>query len=65
MAQRTSEIIFKDLVELYEEHNAKLVLVICAIALSKLMGRENWKSFIKQSLNDPAFKKLIDGGIHD
>lgn len=59
MAQRTSDIIFKDLVDLYELHNAKLVLAICAIALSKLMGRENWKSYLQQTFNDPEFKKLI------
>lgn len=65
MAQRTSEIIFNDLIELFQKYNAKIVFAFCAIALSKLMGRENWKSYLGQSLKDPEFKKLLSEGIND
>jgi hypothetical protein len=65
MAQRTSEIIFKDLEELYMNSNAQIVFAVCAVALSKLMGRENWKSYLGQSLKDPEFKKLLPEESND
>lgn len=61
MAKTSSEKIYADLCELSEKYNPQFVFVLCAIAIKESMGLANWKSYISQSFNDPAFQKLIVG----
>lgn len=55
----TAQKIYADLGTLYLERGPEFVFILCSVALKDLMGLENWKTFLSQSLNDPDFKHLF------
>jgi len=54
-----SEIIYNDMQILSNKYNPAVVFTIAAIAVSDLMGLENWKNYLNLSLRDTQFQKLI------
>lgn len=54
------EVIHNDLKVLVGKLGINTTLILCAVALSSLMGLSNWKFYIEASTNDSEFKKLFN-----